>query len=154
MKLIFFMIFMVSQSVFSAGLCSNGEPECGKGSDRTCCASGYTCKNFMCVFDANKYEKIKLPSVKNKIESQSTESSEVKLVPPKQTSYTVSRGQQNSLDLHEKMRHSQLSDYDSLPKGNYVRCYDGDIIEINGESRASLHSCKDKGGVFEYRIKK
>lgn len=153
MKLLLFISLTLTQALF-AQLCANGEPECGKGADKTCCASSYSCQNFVCVFDKNKYQKIKLPQLKSKTENDSIEPTEVKLVPTKQSSYSVSRGQKGNIELHDKMRHSNIKDYDELPKGNYVRCYDGDIIEIKGESRASLHSCKDKGGVFEYRIKK
>lgn len=140
--------------------CSNGKPACG--SEKICCAPGYMCKSNKCVYDKNtkafKVSVPKLPEIRQTKASRAKaigKPIEIKTSLPGNygnSRYQVRSASLNNSALYKQMKNADQKIYRNLPKGNYVRCYNGEVEKISTKSRASLHSCKGKGGVFEYRV--
>jgi hypothetical protein len=153
---ILILVMLFSTGLFAIDKCSNGQPPCG--SEKMCCAPGYTCKMNKCVFDKNTktfdFSPSRLPEIKQTKAPRAKNVSAPATVsaPSSNSLYQVRSASQDKSSLYKQMKDADTKIYKNLPKGNYVRCYNGEIEKIEIKSRASLHSCKGKGGVFEYRV--
>lgn len=147
---ILILAILFSTSSFAIDKCSNGQPPCG--SEKMCCAPGYMCKLNKCVFNKNAKEfKFTPPSMPKAKQTKAATPKKVE-EPASYSTYQVRSASQSNSALYKQMKNADQKIYKNLPKGNYVRCYNGEIEKIEIKSRASLHSCKGKGGVFEYRV--
>lgn len=144
------LVIFFSTGSFAAEKCSNGQPPCG--SEKMCCAPGYMCKMNKCVYDKNSKDfKVAAPRLPEIKQTKAPTPKKVE-TPSSFSSYQVRSASQSNSALYKQMKDADQKIYKNLPKGNYVRCYNGEVEKIEMKSRASLHSCKGKGGVFEYRV--
>jgi hypothetical protein len=141
---ILILLFCNVQYASANGKCGKKSKSCGPADNKVCCATGYICKSNQCVFNINvKLKQVHLKGEPSEPETKMSEKAKVDKV-------SIS----NPISINKLINSAayQSDSYKGLAKGNYIKCFDGEIQEIKGHSKASLHTCEKHGGVLEYKV--